>query len=83
MSIKDEQEVERQIAELLRKGWIEEGHSVYAAPIVLVKKKDGTKRFCIDYRALNQLTIKSHFPLPMIDDLLDRLRGAKVFSKLI
>ena len=54
----------------------------YGAPILFAKKKDGKLRMCIDYRALNQNTIPDSFPLPRIDELLARLRGAKVFSKL-
>jgi len=52
------------------------------APILLVKKKDGSSRLCVDYRQLNKLTIKNKYPLPRIDDLLDQLRGACVFSKI-
>ena len=56
--------------------------SPFGAPILFVKKKDGTMRMCIDYRALNGITIKNSYPLPRIDELFDRLHGAKVFSKI-
>jgi hypothetical protein len=56
--------------------------SPWAAPVLFVEKKDGTKRMCIDYRALNEVTIKNKYPLPRIEDLFDQLRGASVFSKI-
>ena len=75
-------EVKRQIEELLNKGWIEESQSPYGASILFVAKKDGSLRMCIDYRALNQLTVKDRSPLPRIDDLLSQMNGATVFSSL-
>ena len=56
--------------------------SPWGAPVLFVKKKDGTMRLCIDYRKLNQVTVKNKYPLPRIDDLFDQLRGASVFSKI-
>lgn len=61
---------------------IEESHSPWSAPVVLVRKKDGTHRFCVDYRRLNDVTIKDSHPLPRVDDTLDRLSGARVFSTI-
>lgn len=76
------EELRKQITELLLKGYIEPSSSPYGAPVLFVKKKDGTLRMCIDYRALNQLTVKNKYPLPRIDDLLDSLSGSKCFSSL-
>jgi hypothetical protein len=75
-------EVERQVADLLSKGFIEPSSSPYGAPVLFVQKKDGTLRMCIDYRALNKLTVRDRFPLPRIDDLLDQLAECRVFSSL-
>jgi hypothetical protein len=57
-------------------------HSPCGSPIIIVPKKDGTWRMCIDYRALNNITLKNWYPLPRIDDLLDQLHHAKYFTKL-
>jgi RNase H-like domain found in reverse transcriptase/Reverse transcriptase (RNA-dependent DNA polymerase)/Integrase zinc binding domain/Chromo (CHRromatin Organisation MOdifier) domain/Retroviral aspartyl protease len=76
------EELKKQIKELLALGFIEPSRSPYAAPVLFVQKKDGTLRMCIDYRALNRLTIKNKYPLPRIDDLLDRLCGSSHFSSI-
>ena len=75
-------ELKRQLQELLEKKFIRVSTSPWGAPILFVKKKDGSFRMCIDYRKLNQVTIKNKYPLPRIDDLLDQLGGATVFSKI-
>src|SRR6476469_6825807 len=75
-------ELRKQLQELLDKGFIRPSTSPYGAPILFVKKKDGSMRMCVDYRMLNKITVKNRYPLPRIDELLDRLHGAKYFSKL-
>jgi Reverse transcriptase (RNA-dependent DNA polymerase)/RNase H-like domain found in reverse transcriptase/Retroviral aspartyl protease len=76
------QEVDKQLKALLQKGLIEPSSSPYGAPVLFVSKPDGSLRMCIDYRALNKITVKNRYPIPRIDDLLDQLNGAKVFSSL-
>ena len=75
-------ELKVQLQDLVDKGFIRPSVSFWGAPILFVKKKDGTLRLCIDYRQLNKITIKNKYPLPRIDDLFDQLRGASVFSKI-
>ncbi|CAI5484152.1 unnamed protein product [Closterium sp. Yama58-4] len=75
-------ELRKQLDYLLSKGFIRPSTSPYAAPILFTPKKDGCLRMCIDYRALNRITIKSRYPIPRADDLLDQLRGARFFSKI-
>jgi hypothetical protein len=82
MSVMENAEIKKQIQELLDKGVIVPSTSPCGSPIVLVLKKDGTWRMCVDFRALNKITVKNHYPLPRIDDLLDQLKDAKYFTKL-
>nr|GEW93889.1 putative reverse transcriptase domain-containing protein [Tanacetum cinerariifolium] len=76
------QELSAQLQELQDKGFIRSSHSPWGAPVLFVKKKDGALRMCIDYRELNNLTIKNRYPLPRIEDLFDQLQGARYFSKI-
>jgi hypothetical protein len=82
MSPVELQLVKDQLTELIEKDWIVPSKSNYAAPILLVRKKDGGIRMCVDYRSLNKRTILDKYPLPLIDDLTSVLRGATVYSKL-
>ena len=75
-------EIERQIMEMLHKGIIKPSQSPFASPVILVKKKDGTWQFCVDYSHLNNITVKNKYPLPIVDELLDELHGAAWFTKL-
>ena len=75
-------ELKLQLQELLEKRFIQPSVSPWGAPVLFVKKKNGTLRLCIDYRQLNKLTIKNKYPLPRIDDLFDQLKGASIFSKI-
>ncbi|GJS86433.1 putative reverse transcriptase domain-containing protein [Tanacetum coccineum] len=71
-----------QLQELFDKGFIRPTSSPWGAPILFVKKKDGSFRMCIDYRELNKLTVKNRYPLPRIDDLFDQLQGSSIYSKI-
>ena len=75
-------ELKKQLEELQRIGFIRPSSSPWGAPVLFVKKKDGSMRLCVDYRTLNEITIKNKYPLPRIDELFDQLKGAKYFSKI-
>ncbi|GFT88309.1 retrovirus-related Pol polyprotein from transposon 412 [Trichonephila clavipes] len=82
LAFTERQEVNKQIEEWLNEGIIRPSSSEYASPIVMVKKKDGSSKMCIDYRKLDQKLVKDKFPLPIIEDVLDTLQEAKVYSTL-
>jgi hypothetical protein len=82
MSTPELVELKLQLKEMMDKGYIQPSVSPWGAPVLFVKKKDGTLRLCIDYRKLNKVTIKNKYPLPRIDDLFDQLGGATIFSKI-
>lgn len=82
MSVKELEELKKQLDENLKQGFIRPSQSPFGSPVLFVKKKDGSMRLCVDYRALNKITVKNKYPLPLISDLLDQLQAAKVFSKI-
>jgi hypothetical protein len=82
MSTPELQELKMQLKELLDLGLIHPSVSPWGAPVIFIRKKDGSWRLCIDYRQLNKATIKNQYPLPRIDDLFDQMKGATVFSKI-
>ena len=82
MAPEESTELKKHLQELLEKGLIQPNVSPWGAPVLFVKKKDGSLRLCIDYRELNRVTVKNKYPLPRIDDLFDQLAGAIVFSKI-
>jgi len=82
LSFAEQQELHKQIQELLDQGYIRPSTSPWGSPVLFVKKKDGTMRLCVDYRALNDATVKDTFPLPLIDDIMNDTHGAKIFSKI-
>ena len=82
LSYAQEQEMLKQVKDLLAKNWINTSASPWGSPILFVKKKDGGMRMCVDYRAVNKLTTRNSYPLPRIDDMLDKLSGSSVFTCL-
>jgi hypothetical protein len=82
MPVNELVELKKQIAELQAKGFIRPSSSPWGAPVLFVKKKDGTQRMCVDYRSLKEVTIKNKYPLQRIEDLFDQMKGASVFSKI-
>ena len=82
MSTDELKELKKQLEEQLGKGLIRESSSPWGAPVLFVEKKDRSQRLVMDYRSLNEVTIKNKYPLPRINDLFDQLEGASVFSKV-
>ena len=82
MALIELKKLKTQLHELLDKGFVQPSVSPWGAPVLFVKKKDGTLRMCIDYRQINKITVKNKYPLPRIEDLFIQLKGASVFSKI-
>jgi hypothetical protein len=82
MHVNELVELKKQIAKLQSKGFIHPSSFPWGAPMLFVEKKDGTQWMCVDYRPLNDVTIKNKYPLPRIEDLFDQMKGASVFSKI-
>jgi hypothetical protein len=82
MPVNELVKLKKQIAELQAKGFIRPSSSPWVAPVLFVEKKDGTQWMCVDYRSLNEVTIKNKYPLPRIEDLFDQIKGASVFLKI-
>ncbi|UYV81232.1 hypothetical protein LAZ67_20000415 [Cordylochernes scorpioides] len=82
VSLREREIINNQIDKMLKKGIISHSSSPWASPVILVKKKDGTFRFCVDYRNLNSITVKDQYPLPRIDDCFDSLHGSRYFTSL-
>ena len=82
MALAELRELKTQLQELVDKGFIRPIFSPWGAPVLFVRKKDGTMRLCIDYGQFNKVTVWNRYLLPCIDDLFDQLKGAKVFSKI-
>jgi hypothetical protein len=78
----EQEEFETEIIKLLQNGWVTDSRSRFAAPVIFVKKADGSLRMCVDYRELNKIMAKDRYPLPYIEDLPDCLHGGTVFTKL-
>ena len=75
-------EIQKQVQDLMQKGWVQESLSSCVVPVILVPKKDKTWRMCTDCRAINNITVKYRHLIPRLDDMLDELHGACVFSKI-
>jgi hypothetical protein len=82
MSVEELKELKKQLTKLQEVGYIRLSSSPWGTPVLFVQKKDGSRRMCVDYRSLNDVTVKNKYPLPRIEDLFDQMRSARVFSKI-
>jgi hypothetical protein len=82
MSVEELKELKKRLTKLQEEGYIRPSSSPWGAPVLFVQNKDDSQRMCVDYRSLNDVTIKNKYPLPHIEDLFDQMRGARLFSKI-
>jgi hypothetical protein len=82
MSVEELKELKKQLMELQEAGYIRPSSSPWGVPVLFAQKKDGSQQMCVDYRSLNDVTVKNKYSLPRIEDLFDQMRGARVFSKI-
>jgi hypothetical protein len=82
MSVEEVKELKKHVTELQEVGYIRSNSSPYGAPVLFVQKKEGSQGMCVDYRSLNDVTVKNKYPSPRIEDLFDQMRGTRVFSKI-
>jgi hypothetical protein len=82
MSVEELKELKKQLTELQEDGYIRPNSSPWGAPVLIVQKKEESQGMCVDYRTLNDVTVKNKYPLPCIEDLFDQMRDARVFSKI-
>jgi hypothetical protein len=82
MFVEELKELKKQVMELQEVGYFRPSSSPWGATVLFVQKKNGSQRMCVDYRSLNDVTVKNKYPLPRIEDLFDQMRGARAFSKI-
>jgi hypothetical protein len=82
MSVEELKELKKRLTKLQEEGYIRPSSSPWGAPVLFVQNNDDSQRMCVDYRSLNDVTIKNKYPLPHIEDLFDQMRGARLFSKI-